>query len=131
MIASGSPAPSGPSAANTARESRPDNAVVLCVDEKTRARSRADRPYLPILPTTPARQTHDYVRHGTTSLFAALKDVSGFGRALRTSSSNYYGRSATTLSWRISAIIDHALQIPSKANSGRCLHKMPAPGGYA
>jgi hypothetical protein len=34
-------------------------------------------PILPILPTTPARMTHDYVRHGTTSLFAALDVASG------------------------------------------------------
>ena len=32
---------------------------------------------MPVLPTTPARMTHDYVRHGTTSLFAALDVVSG------------------------------------------------------
>ncbi len=34
-------------------------------------------PCLPILPTTPARMTHDYVRHGTTSLFAAMDIASG------------------------------------------------------
>jgi hypothetical protein len=34
-------------------------------------------PSLPVLPTTPARMTHDYVRHGTTSLFAALDVASG------------------------------------------------------
>jgi hypothetical protein len=34
-------------------------------------------PILPIMPTTPARMTHDYVRHGTTSLFAALDISSG------------------------------------------------------
>ncbi len=34
-------------------------------------------PILPVLPTTPARMTHDYVRHGTTSLFAALDVTSG------------------------------------------------------
>jgi transposase len=34
-------------------------------------------PILPVLPTTPARMTHDYVRHGTTSLFAALDVASG------------------------------------------------------
>jgi transposase len=51
----------------------PDAAVVLCVDEKTQVQA-LDRtaPILPLLPGTPARATHDYRRHGTTSLFAAL-----------------------------------------------------------
>jgi transposase len=51
---------------------------VLCVDEKSQIQA-LDRtaPSLPILPTTPARRTHDYVRNGTTSLFAALDVASG------------------------------------------------------
>ena len=56
----------------------PDNAIVLCVDEKSQMQA-IDRtaPTLPIMPTTPARMTHDYVRHGTTSLFAALNLATG------------------------------------------------------
>jgi transposase len=56
----------------------PDHALVLCVDEKSQIQA-LDRtaPCLPILPTTPARMTHDYVRNGTTSLFAALELSSG------------------------------------------------------
>jgi transposase len=56
----------------------PDKALVLCVDEKSQIQA-LDRtaPCLPILPTTPARMTHDYVRNGTTSLFAALEVTSG------------------------------------------------------
>jgi transposase len=56
----------------------PDKALVLCVDEKSQIQA-LDRtaPCLPILPTTPARMTHDYVRNGTTSLFAALELSSG------------------------------------------------------
>jgi len=56
----------------------PDKAVVLCVDEKSQIQA-LDRkaPCLPVLPTTPARMTHDYMRHGTTSLFAALDAASG------------------------------------------------------
>jgi transposase len=56
----------------------PERALVLCVDEKSQIQAR-DRtaPSLPILPTTPARRTHDYVRNGTTSLFAALDVASG------------------------------------------------------
>ncbi len=56
----------------------PENALVLCVDEKTQMQA-LDRtaPTLPIMPTTPARMTHDYVRNGTTNLFAALDLASG------------------------------------------------------
>ena len=56
----------------------PAGALVLCVDEKSQIQA-LDRtaPCLPILPTTPARRTHDYVRNGTTSLFAALEVASG------------------------------------------------------
>ena len=56
----------------------PDAAVVLCVDEKTQIQA-LDRtaPILPLLPGTPQRQTHDYRRHGTTDLFAALEVASG------------------------------------------------------
>ncbi len=51
---------------------------MLCVDEKSQIQA-LDRsaPILPILPTTPARRTHDYVRHGTSSLFAALDLATG------------------------------------------------------
>ena len=56
----------------------PEKALVLAVDEKSQIQA-LDRtaPCLPILPATPARMTHDYVRHGTTSLFAALDIASG------------------------------------------------------
>jgi transposase len=58
--------------------SPPENALVLCVDEKSQIQA-LDRtaPCLPMLPTTPARMTHDYVRNGTTSLFAAFDLTSG------------------------------------------------------
>ena len=56
----------------------PDAAVVLCVDEKAQIQA-LDRsaPVLPLLPGTPERRTHDYVRHGTTNLYAALELASG------------------------------------------------------
>ena len=56
----------------------PENALVLCVDEKSQIQA-LDRtaPCLPMLPTTPGRMTHDYVRNGTTSLFAAFDLASG------------------------------------------------------
>jgi transposase len=56
----------------------PEAAVVLCVDEKSQIQA-LDRsaPVLPLLPGVPARQTHDYVRSGTTNLSAALDVASG------------------------------------------------------
>jgi len=56
----------------------PERAVVLCVDEKSQIQA-LDRsaPILPLLPGTPARMSHDYKRHGTSSLFAALDATSG------------------------------------------------------
>ena len=56
----------------------PDNAVVLCVDEKSQiqALERA-QPVLPMSLGQPERQTHDYIRHGTTDLFAALDTATG------------------------------------------------------
>jgi transposase len=56
----------------------PDRALVLCVDEKSQIQA-LDRtqPLLPLRPGQPERRTHDYVRHGTTSLFAALDTQSG------------------------------------------------------
>ncbi len=56
----------------------PDKALVLCADEKSQVQA-LDRtqPLLPMRPGQAERRTHDYVRHGTTSLFAALDVKSG------------------------------------------------------
>lgn len=56
----------------------PDNALVLCVDEKSQIQA-LDRtqPMLPMTPGQLERRTHDYRRHGTTSLFAALEVATG------------------------------------------------------
>ena len=56
----------------------PDKALVLCVDEKSQIQA-LDRtqPLLPMRLGQAERRTHDYVRHGTTSLFAALDVASG------------------------------------------------------
>jgi len=51
----------------------PDKALVLCVDEKSQIQAlERTQPLLPMRPGVPERRTHDYVRHGTTTLFAAL-----------------------------------------------------------
>ena len=56
----------------------PERALVLCVDEKSQVQA-LDRsaPVLPMMPAAPERQTHTYIRHGTTSLFAALDVATG------------------------------------------------------
>jgi transposase len=56
----------------------PENAVVLSVDEKSQVQA-LDRtaPMLPMRPGIPEKQTHDYLRHGTTTLFAALEVATG------------------------------------------------------
>jgi transposase len=56
----------------------PEKAVVVCVDEKSQVQA-LDRtqPMLPVRPGLPARRTHDYVRNGTTTLFAALEVATG------------------------------------------------------
>src|SRR6266496_1351038 len=56
----------------------PEKAVVLCVDEKSgiQALDRS-QPVLPMLPGVPERRSHDYVRHGTTDLFAAFNIADG------------------------------------------------------
>src|ERR671915_915604 len=56
----------------------PEAAVVMCVDEKSQIQA-LDRtaPMLPLMPGVAERRTHDYVRHGTTNLYAALDVASG------------------------------------------------------
>lgn len=56
----------------------PLKATVLCVDEKSQIQA-LDRtqPVLPLAPGVPERRTYDYMRHGTTTLFAALDIATG------------------------------------------------------
>ena len=56
----------------------PQSAVVLSVDEKSQIQALArSQPAFPMMPGMPEKRTHDYVRHGTTSLFAALNVADG------------------------------------------------------
>ena len=56
----------------------PDRALVLCVDEKSQIQAlNRTAPLLPLRPGLPERQTHDYERHGTTTLFAAFNILTG------------------------------------------------------
>ena len=56
----------------------PDKAVVLCVDEKPQAQALERKaPVLPLCPRIPEKRSHDYIRHGTTTLFAAPEAATG------------------------------------------------------
>ena len=56
----------------------PEASVVLCVDEKSQVQAlQRSQPALPMMPGMPERRTHDYVRHGTTTLFAAMNVADG------------------------------------------------------
>src|SRR5690349_12751227 len=56
----------------------PEKAVVLCVDEKSQIQALdRSQPVLPMMPGMPERRTHDYARHGITSLFAAFNVADG------------------------------------------------------
>ncbi len=56
----------------------PERALVLCVDEKSQIQAlNRTQPILPLRPGLPERMSHDYERHGTTSLFAALEVATG------------------------------------------------------
>jgi transposase len=56
----------------------PQRAVVLCVDEKSQVQALdRSQPVLPMMPGMPERRTHDYVRNGITSLFAAFNIADG------------------------------------------------------
>lgn len=58
--------------------SPPEHAIVLCVDEKSQIQALdRSQPMLPMRPGQPARRSHDYKRHGTTSVFAALDVATG------------------------------------------------------
>jgi len=56
----------------------PEAAVVLSVDEKSQVQALArSQPAFPMMPGMPEKRTHDYVRHGTTTLFAAFNTADG------------------------------------------------------
>jgi transposase len=56
----------------------PERAVVLCTDEKSQVQALdRSQPVLPMMPGMPERRTHDYARHGTTTLFAAFNIADG------------------------------------------------------
>jgi transposase len=102
----------------------PERALVLCVDEKSQIQA-LDRtqPLLPMRPGQPERRTHDYVRHGTTSLFAALEVVSGkiIGQCHRRHRAVEFRRFLETIEAAVPADLDVHLILDNYAT-----HKTPA-----
>ena len=102
----------------------PDHAVVLCVDEKSQiqALERA-QPLLPMRLGQPERRTHDYVRHGTTTLFAALDVATGevVGECYRRHRSVEFRRFLKRIDDAVPADLDIHLILDNYAT-----HKTPA-----
>jgi transposase len=102
----------------------PEKALVLCVDEKSQIQA-LDRsaPVLPMMPGMPERRTHDYLRHGITTLFAALNVATGeiTGSIHRRHRASEFTKFLTTLDRDIPAELDAHLICDNYAT-----HKTPA-----
>jgi transposase len=102
----------------------PDHAVVLCVDEKSQIQALERlQPLLPRRPGQPERRTHDYRRHGTTTLFAALDAVTGkvLGECHRRHRSQEFLRFLRTIDRNVPAELEIHLILDNYAT-----HKTPA-----
>ena len=89
--------------------SPPDRAMVLCVDEKAQIQALdRTRPLLPMRPGQVERRTHDYLRHGTTTLFAALEARTGkvIGQCQRRHRSTEFHRFLDTVDAAVPADLD-------------------------
>ena len=102
----------------------PVKAMVLCVDEKSQIQA-LDRtqPILPMAPGTPERRTHDYMRHGTTTLFAALDIATGtvIGQTHRRHRASEFLSFLRTIEANVPAELDVHLVMDNYAT-----HKTPA-----
>ena len=101
----------------------PEKAVVLCVDEKTQVQAiNRSQPILPMTPGTIERRTHDYVRHGTTTLFAAFNVADGtvISQTERRHRSTEFKRFLTRIDKTVPAGLDIHLVIDNYA-----AHKTP------
>ena len=102
----------------------PIKAMVLCVDEKSQIQA-LDRtqPILPLAPGLPERRTHDYMRHGTTTLFAALDIATGkvIGRLHRRHRSQEFLKFLQTIEDSVPADLDIHLVMDNYGT-----HKTPA-----
>ena len=102
----------------------PDRAMVMCVDEKSQIQA-LDRtqPLLPMRPGQIERRTHDYVRHGTTSLFAALDVKTGkvIGQCQRRHRAREFRRFLLTIDDSVPRDLDVHLILDNSST-----HKTPA-----
>ena len=102
----------------------PNHAVVLCVDEKSQIQAlERTQPLLPMRPRQPERRTHDYMRHGTTTLFAALDVATGevMGDCYRRHRSLEFRRFLKQIDESVPADLDVHLILDNYAT-----HKTPA-----
>jgi transposase len=98
--------------------SPPDRALVLCVDEKSQIQALdRSQPLLPMRPGQVERRTHDYTRHGTTSLFAALDIATGavIGRCYPKHRSSEFRRFLDQIEANVPADLDVHLVIDNYA----------------
>jgi transposase len=106
----------------------PTKALVLCVDEKSQIQA-LDRtqPILPLAPGIPERRTHDYMRHGTTTLFAALDIASGevIGELHRRHRSSEFLQFLRTIDASVPAALDVHLVMDNYGT-----HKTPKVRGW-
>jgi transposase len=101
----------------------PERAVVLCVDEKSQIQAlNRTAPILPMLSGVPERATHDYKRHGTSSLYAALDITTGkvIGRLHSRHRALEFKRFLTTLEHEVPADLDVHLILDNSST-----HKTP------
>jgi len=102
----------------------PDQALVLCVDEKSQMQAlERTQPLLPMRPGLPACSTHDYIRHGTTTLFAALDAKTGrvIGRCYRRHRAAEFLKFLRTIDGSVPAGLDAHLILDNYGT-----HKTPA-----
>ncbi len=102
----------------------PERALVLCVDEKSQIQALdRSRPLLPMRPGQVERRTHDYTRHGTTTLFAALDIATGrvIGQCLPRHRSREFLKFLRTLEAQVPGELDVHLVMDNYAT-----HKTPA-----
>ena len=87
----------------------PENAAVYCVDEKSQVQALArTQPAFPTMPGMPERRTHDYVRHGTTTLFAAMDVTDGtvIGKTYRSHRASEFRKFLALIDTRVPAELD-------------------------
>jgi transposase/transposase-like protein len=102
----------------------PTHAVVLCVDEKSQIQAlERSQPLLPMRPGQPETKTHDYLRHGTTTLFAALDVATGhvLGKCYQRHRSLEFRRFLKQIDESVPADLDVHLILDNYAT-----HKTPA-----